>query len=89
MIPAPIQHARKYGIAGRRPFNFGRFARDHAGAQTIRASGMCGTDMHVHKGHMAAGRVKPRIETCPPAKANDVRDRLEAGKVRYRAVLTL
>jgi len=36
----------------------------------------------------AAGKVKPRIETYPLDKINDVRDRLEAGKVRYRAVIT-
>jgi D-arabinose 1-dehydrogenase-like Zn-dependent alcohol dehydrogenase len=35
----------------------------------------------------AAGRVKPRIERYPLEKANEVRDRLQAGKVRYRAVL--
>jgi D-arabinose 1-dehydrogenase-like Zn-dependent alcohol dehydrogenase len=38
---------------------------------------------------VAAGKVRPQIETYPLAKANEVRDRLEAGKVRYRAVLTL
>jgi 2-desacetyl-2-hydroxyethyl bacteriochlorophyllide A dehydrogenase len=36
---------------------------------------------------LAAGKVSPKIETYPLAKANDVRDRLQAGKVRYRAVL--
>lgn len=35
----------------------------------------------------ARGAVRPRIETYPLARANDVRDRLAAGKVRYRAVL--
>ena len=35
----------------------------------------------------ATGKVKPQIETYPLEKANDVRDRLAAGKVRYRAVL--
>jgi D-arabinose 1-dehydrogenase-like Zn-dependent alcohol dehydrogenase len=35
----------------------------------------------------AAGKVKPKIELYPLARANEVRDRLEAGKVRYRAVL--
>jgi D-arabinose 1-dehydrogenase-like Zn-dependent alcohol dehydrogenase len=35
----------------------------------------------------AAGKVKPKIETYPLAKVNEVRERLEAGKVRYRAVL--
>jgi D-arabinose 1-dehydrogenase-like Zn-dependent alcohol dehydrogenase len=36
---------------------------------------------------LALGKVKPMIETYPLAKANEVRERLEAGKVRYRAVL--
>jgi D-arabinose 1-dehydrogenase-like Zn-dependent alcohol dehydrogenase len=31
--------------------------------------------------------VKPAVETYPLAEANAVRERLEAGKVRYRAVL--
>jgi hypothetical protein len=35
----------------------------------------------------AAGKVKPKIETYPLAKVNEVRERLAAGKVRYRAVL--
>jgi D-arabinose 1-dehydrogenase-like Zn-dependent alcohol dehydrogenase len=35
----------------------------------------------------ASGKVKPRIEVYPLDKINDVRDRLEAGKVRYRAVI--
>ncbi|AKU95295.1 Alcohol dehydrogenase [Labilithrix luteola] len=35
----------------------------------------------------AKGKVKPTIEVYPLAQANAVRDRLEAGKVRYRAVL--
>ena len=37
--------------------------------------------------HVARGKVKPRIETYPLEKANEARERLEAGKVRYRAVL--
>jgi len=37
---------------------------------------------------VAAGKVKPVLEVYPLAKINEVRDRLEAGKVRYRAVLT-
>ena len=37
---------------------------------------------------VASGKVKPRIETYPLEKANEVRERLVAGKVRYRAVLT-
>jgi D-arabinose 1-dehydrogenase-like Zn-dependent alcohol dehydrogenase len=36
---------------------------------------------------VAAGKVKPKIEAYPLADANAARDRLEAGKVRYRAVL--
>jgi len=36
---------------------------------------------------VASGKVKPVIETYPLEEANAVRDRLEAGKVRYRAVL--
>jgi D-arabinose 1-dehydrogenase-like Zn-dependent alcohol dehydrogenase len=35
----------------------------------------------------AAGKVKPMIELYPLAKANEARERLQAGKVRYRAVL--
>jgi len=35
----------------------------------------------------AAGKVKPRIEVYPLDKINEARDRLEAGKVRYRAVI--
>ena len=36
---------------------------------------------------MAAGRVRPRIETYPMAEINEVRKRVEAGQVRYRAIL--
>jgi D-arabinose 1-dehydrogenase-like Zn-dependent alcohol dehydrogenase len=36
---------------------------------------------------VARGKVKPRIEAYPLARVNEVRERLEAGKVRYRAVL--
>jgi D-arabinose 1-dehydrogenase-like Zn-dependent alcohol dehydrogenase len=36
---------------------------------------------------VAAGKVKPRVESYALADANSVRDRLAAGKVRYRAVL--
>jgi D-arabinose 1-dehydrogenase-like Zn-dependent alcohol dehydrogenase len=36
---------------------------------------------------LARGKIKPRIETYPLAQINQVRERLEAGKVRYRAVL--
>jgi D-arabinose 1-dehydrogenase-like Zn-dependent alcohol dehydrogenase len=35
----------------------------------------------------AAGKVTPKIELYPLARANEVRERLQAGKVRYRAVL--
>jgi D-arabinose 1-dehydrogenase-like Zn-dependent alcohol dehydrogenase len=36
---------------------------------------------------MAAGKVKPRTEVYPLADINQVRERVEAGKVRYRAIL--
>ena len=36
---------------------------------------------------VASGKVKPALETYPMAKVNEVRERLAAGKVRYRAVL--
>ncbi len=36
---------------------------------------------------VAKGKVKPVLETYPLEKANEARDRLEAGKVRFRAVL--
>jgi D-arabinose 1-dehydrogenase-like Zn-dependent alcohol dehydrogenase len=36
---------------------------------------------------VASGKVKPAVETYPLEEANVVRDRLAAGKVRYRAVL--
>jgi D-arabinose 1-dehydrogenase-like Zn-dependent alcohol dehydrogenase len=36
---------------------------------------------------VAAGKVKPALETYPLEQANAVRERLAAGKVRYRAVL--
>jgi D-arabinose 1-dehydrogenase-like Zn-dependent alcohol dehydrogenase len=36
---------------------------------------------------VAHGKVKPILETYPLARANDARQRLETGKVRYRAVL--
>jgi alcohol dehydrogenase, propanol-preferring len=35
----------------------------------------------------AQGKVKPELETYPLSEINAVRDRLAAGKVRYRAVL--
>jgi len=37
----------------------------------------------------AAGKVKPRLEVYPLDRINEARDRLEAGKVRYRAVIKL
>jgi D-arabinose 1-dehydrogenase-like Zn-dependent alcohol dehydrogenase len=33
--------------------------------------------------------VKPVLETYPLDRVNDARERLESGKVRYRAVLQL
>ncbi|HEY5950797.1 MAG TPA: alcohol dehydrogenase catalytic domain-containing protein [Kofleriaceae bacterium] len=36
---------------------------------------------------VASGKVKPVIETYPLARINEARERLEAGKVRYRAVV--
>jgi D-arabinose 1-dehydrogenase-like Zn-dependent alcohol dehydrogenase len=36
---------------------------------------------------MAAGKVKPRTELFPISEINHVRERVEAGKVRYRAIL--
>ena len=47
-----------------------------------------------HRSHLhevlalaARGAIRPRIETYPLARANEARERLAAGKVRYRAVL--
>jgi D-arabinose 1-dehydrogenase-like Zn-dependent alcohol dehydrogenase len=37
----------------------------------------------------AKGRAKGMLEVSPLEKVNEVRERLEAGKVRYRSVLTL
>ena len=37
---------------------------------------------------VASGKVKPALEVYPITQINQARDRLEAGKVRYRAVLT-
>jgi D-arabinose 1-dehydrogenase-like Zn-dependent alcohol dehydrogenase len=37
--------------------------------------------------HVASGKVVPRLELYPLERVNHVRERLEAGKVRYRAVL--
>jgi 2-desacetyl-2-hydroxyethyl bacteriochlorophyllide A dehydrogenase len=39
-------------------------------------------------GLLAARKIKPAIEVHPLSRVNEVRDRLEAGKVRYRAILT-
>lgn len=36
---------------------------------------------------IAAGTVRPRIETFPIAEINEVRKKVEAGQVRYRAIL--
>lgn len=44
-------------------------------------------DLHEALQLVAAGKVKPAVETYPLAEANAVRERLAAGKVRYRAVL--
>jgi D-arabinose 1-dehydrogenase-like Zn-dependent alcohol dehydrogenase len=38
---------------------------------------------------IAAGKVKPRVETYPFEKINDVRLRVEEGKVRYRAAIEI
>jgi D-arabinose 1-dehydrogenase-like Zn-dependent alcohol dehydrogenase len=38
---------------------------------------------------VAAGKVKTKLETYPLDKINEVRDRQEAGKVRFRAVIQL
>ncbi len=38
---------------------------------------------------VAQGKVKPVLETYPLDRVNDARERLESGKVRYRAVLQL
>ncbi|WP_394836022.1 alcohol dehydrogenase catalytic domain-containing protein [Pendulispora rubella] len=47
-----------------------------------------------HRSHLAEilelaakGKVTPKLEIYPLERANDARDRLESGKVRYRAVL--
>jgi D-arabinose 1-dehydrogenase-like Zn-dependent alcohol dehydrogenase len=36
---------------------------------------------------MAAGKVTPRVETYPFGEINEVLKRVEAGQVRYRAVI--
>jgi len=45
------------------------------------------SDLHEALKLVAAGKVKPKLEIYPLAQVNEVRDRLAAGKVRYRAVL--
>ena len=45
------------------------------------------SDLYEALNLVAQGKVKPAIETYPLDQVNTVRDRLEAGKVRYRAVL--
>jgi D-arabinose 1-dehydrogenase-like Zn-dependent alcohol dehydrogenase len=45
------------------------------------------SDLHEALTLVAAGKVKPRVESYALADANAARDRLAAGKVRYRAVL--
>jgi D-arabinose 1-dehydrogenase-like Zn-dependent alcohol dehydrogenase len=44
-------------------------------------------DLHEALALTAAGKVKPMIELYPLARANEARERLQAGQVRYRAVL--
>ena len=45
------------------------------------------SDLHEALLLVARGKVKPRLETYPLAQVNEVRERLAAGRVRYRAVL--
>ena len=54
-------------------------ARQHAGRARPISTRRCRST--------AAGKVKPKIELYPLARVNEVRERLDAGKVRYRAVL--
>jgi D-arabinose 1-dehydrogenase-like Zn-dependent alcohol dehydrogenase len=44
-------------------------------------------DLHEILTLAAAGKVKPRLELYPLARVNEARERLQAGKVRYRAVI--
>jgi D-arabinose 1-dehydrogenase-like Zn-dependent alcohol dehydrogenase len=44
-------------------------------------------DLHDALALVAKGKVTPKVELYPLARANEVRERLAAGKVRYRAVL--
>jgi D-arabinose 1-dehydrogenase-like Zn-dependent alcohol dehydrogenase len=45
------------------------------------------SDLHEALTLVAAGKVKPKVELYPLSRVNEARDRLQAGKVRYRAVL--
>jgi len=44
------------------------------------------SDLHEALQLVASGKATPALETYPLAEANAVRERLAAGKVRYRAV---
>jgi D-arabinose 1-dehydrogenase-like Zn-dependent alcohol dehydrogenase len=44
-------------------------------------------DLHDALTLLQRGKVKPWVETYPLERVNEVRERLEAGQVRYRAVL--
>jgi D-arabinose 1-dehydrogenase-like Zn-dependent alcohol dehydrogenase len=44
-------------------------------------------DLHEALALAAAGKVKAKVELYPLARVNEARERLQAGKVRYRAVL--
>ena len=57
------------------------------GRQLIGSSQDERSDLHEALKLVSEGKVKPKLETYPLGKANEVRDRLAAGKVRYRAVL--
>ena len=56
-------------------------------ARSAAARRTSGADLFETLTFVAAGKVKPKIETYPLARANEARERLQAGKVRYRAVL--
>jgi D-arabinose 1-dehydrogenase-like Zn-dependent alcohol dehydrogenase len=45
------------------------------------------SDLHEILTLAAAGKVKPRLELYPLARVNEARERLQAGKVRYRVVI--
>ena len=47
------------------------------------------SDLHEALLLVASGKVKPVLETYPLDRINEARERLESGKVRYRAVLQL